>query len=321
MRRRDFLTGSLATAAGSRHATAQILQKPKHLGVFHVGLDHVPASVPALRQGLGELGYKESASLRYDWRNQASEETARREAARFVSEGVDLIVAVENQALRAAIAATRTIPIFFMQVVDPIGEGAVETLARPGGNVTGLTAPDLTAKRIEVFAELDGLPRRVLGLITAADANHPGHLGVRRFADSRNVELVERTVASMQDIERAFREFASGELGAVIVMSIALVTNFRSDLLALAADRGVPVIAHLREWAEDGAIISYGVDFAEMGRVAALYVDKILKGTRPLDLPVNEAAGIRLIINLKSARALGTTVPASLLLRADDVIE
>jgi putative tryptophan/tyrosine transport system substrate-binding protein len=319
MRRRDFLAGGLAAAAGAGSTRAQ--QKPKHIGLFHVGLDHVPPSVSALRRALVELGYQDGTGLRYDWRNQASEETARTAAASFVRERVDIIVPVENQALRAAVAATKEIPIFFMQVVDPIGEGVVQSFARPGGNVTGLVAPDLTAKRMEIYAELDGLPRRVLGLMTPTDFRNPEHVAMRRVAASRDIDLIERKVATLRDIESAFGEFSAGELGGVILMTVGLGTNFRADLLALATRRNVPFIAHRREWVEEGAVLSYGVDFAEMGRVAALYVDKILKGTWPAELPVDEAAGIRLAVNLRSAKALGIAIPPSLVLRADEVIE
>lgn len=321
MKRRAFIAGSLATAFTLHAALAQTPAKSRHVGLFHVGLDHVPPSVAALRSGLAGLGYKEGASLRFDWRNQASEATARRVAADFLREGVDVIVPIENQALRAAAAATKRTPIFFMQVVDPVAEGVVQTFVRPGGNVTGLVAPDLTAKRVEVFAEIEGLPRRLLGLTTINDARTESHRQVRAVARSGKVELIERAIATRSDIDRAFREFAPGELGAVVIMSLSLGTNFHTDLLEIAAQRGVPIIAHRLEWSEAGALLSYGVDFTEMGRVAALYVDKILKGASPAEIPVDEAAGIRLIVNLKTAKTLGITIPTALLLRADEVIE
>ena len=321
MKRRAFISGGLATASMLHSALAQTSAKPRHVGLFHVGLDHVPPSVAALRGGLAGLGYKEGTSLRFDWRNQASEATARRAAADFIREGVDVIIPIENQALRAAVAATKRVPIFFMQVVDPVAEGVVQTFAQPGGNVTGLVAPDLTAKRVEVFSELEGVPRRLLGLTTVNDARTESLRLVRTVARSRNVELVERSIATRSDIERAFREFGPGEVGAVVIMSLSLGTNFHTEMLTFAAQRCVPIIAHRLEWAEEGALLSYGVDFTEMGRVAALYVDKILKGAPPAQIPVDEAAGIRLIVNLKTARSLGITIPTALLLRADEVIE
>ena len=319
MKRRAFLAGGLVMASASP-ALAQTSAKPRHVGLFHVGLDHVPPSVSALRRGLAGLGYKEGASLRFDWRNQASEATARRAAADFLREGVDVIVPIENQALRAA-AATKRIPIFFMQVVDPVAEGVVQNFVRPGGNVTGLVAPDLTAKLVEVFAELESPSRRILGLTTVNDARTESRRLVRAVAKSRNIELVERAIATRSDVERVFSEFGPGEIGGVFMMSLSLGTNFQTEIFAISAQRGVPIIAHRLEWAKAGALLSYGVDFNEMGRVAALYVDKILKGTSPAEIPVDEAAGIRLIVNLTTASALGIVIPTALLLRADEVIE
>jgi putative ABC transport system substrate-binding protein len=305
-------------------AADQAQQKVWRVGLFHVGLDHVPPSLDGLRQGLKALGYEEGKTIRLDFRNLADEQAARATAQEFVRTRVDLIVAFESQTVRAAQAATSEIPVVFLHVTDPVADGFAKSLSHPGGNLTGFGEffGDVNAKKMEILKELVPRLRRLLVLIDPADPASPVVLAdVRKAAAILKLRLVEREVSSRAEIERVFHSLRRGDVQGVLVASSSLVTTFPSVIIRLAGAKRLPVPWHRKEWVEQGALFSYGANFPSVGRDAARYVDKILKGAKPADLPVEQVTRLELVINLKTAKALGITIPQSVLIRAEQVIQ
>ncbi len=305
-------------------ANTQQPAKVWRLGLFHVGLDHVPPSLNGLREGLKALGYEEGKTIRLDWRNLADEAAANATAKEFVRDRVDLIVAFESQTVRAAKMATTDIPIIFLHVTDPVGEGFVKSLAHPGGNLTGLGEffANLQAKRVELLKEIVPRLRRLLVLIDPTDPGSGEVMAeVRSAGAALKVQLVVREATEQADVERIFRALKRGEVQGVLIASSSLVTRAPSLTLRLATERHLPVPFHRKEWVAQGALFSYGPNFHAEGLAAARSVDKILKGAKPADLPVEQVMRLELAINLKTAKAFGLTIPQSILLRADQVIQ
>lgn len=293
------------------------------IGLFHVGLDHVPPWLDVLREELHVLGYEEGENLHWDWRNLPDEAAARETAHAFVREHVDLIVAFENQTVRAAQAATAEIPIVFMGVSDPVAAGFVHSFVRPGGNLTGFEAftLELPDKKLELFKALVPHLRRVLVLHDPADPLTLSLLAELRTAGAAlKLQLVEQAVTAQADIERVFGALPPGDVDGVYVLSPNLLVKFSALVIRLATERGLPVPGLRKEWVRQGALFSYVPDSRADGREAAAYVDKILKGARPGDLPVQSAMRLELVVNLKTAQALGLTIPPPLLFQADEVI-
>jgi putative ABC transport system substrate-binding protein len=302
---------------------AQQAQRIYRIGLFHVGLDHVPPSLENLKKTLLTLGYEEARNLRLDWRNLPDEPAAHKTAGEFVRDGVDLIVAFENHTVRAAKAATSSIPIVMVHVTDPVKDGFVRSLAHPGGNVTGFAGlPDYPAKQLQIFTEiLPGL-RRVLLLIDPSDPVTPRQLAeVREAAATLRLERVERQATDEADVRHVFSSLQPREVDGVFVVSPNLYLRFTSLIMKSALTKRLPVAWHQRHGAEEGALFSYDSDLAAVGVEAARYIDKILKGTPPGQLPVQQFTRFELVINRKTAKALGLTIPPSLLLQADQVIE
>jgi ABC-type uncharacterized transport system substrate-binding protein len=325
MSRRIFMAliaGSLLVAP--RVTGAQPVAKVWRIGLFHVGLDHVPPSLDGLRDGLKALGYEEGKNLQLDFRNVADEAAARVTAADLARGRPDLIVAFENQTLRAAKAATSDIPVVFLHVTDPVGDGVADSLAHPGRNMTGFVAlGNAPSKEAELFKQLVPGLRRLLAL---TDPDDPGgrtyRRQVRQVGAALKFQLVERDVRSQADIERVFASLSHGAVDGVFIASLNLRVKFHSLILRLASERHLPVAGHRKEWVEQGALFSYAENIREVGRAAAArYVDKILKGARPADLPIDAYEHPELVVNLKTARTLGLTIPPALLQRADQVIE
>ncbi len=324
MNRRAFLSMMpVALFARPLAAGAQAPGKVWRIGLFHVGLDHIPPSLDGLREGLKALGYEEGRNIRLDFKNLADEEAARVTAREFVRENLDLIVAFEAQTVRAAKAATATIPIVFLHVFDPVADGFVASLARPGGNLTGFGQfGDFAPKRLEILKSIAPATRRVLVLVAVDDPSAPESLAtLRQAAATLKLEFVERQVRDESDIERVFASIKPGAVQAVFIAGETLTTKFPSLILRLATERKLPLSLHRKDWAERGALFSYGPDYPAMGRDAARFVDRILRGARPADLPVEQITKVELVINLKTAKALGLAIPPSLLLRADEIIE
>ncbi|HKR58274.1 MAG TPA: ABC transporter substrate-binding protein [Pyrinomonadaceae bacterium] len=303
-------------------AEAQQPAKVWHLGVFHVGLDHVPPSLETLRGGLKALGYEQGKNIYLDWRNLGDEEAARESAKEFVRNRVDLIVAFENQSVRAAKAATTEIPIVFISVTDPVADGFVKSLAHPGGNLTGFVGRrELPDKELELFKEVVPRLRRVLVLSDPEDpAAERLLIEVRKIKSVLKLQLIERAVTSQGDIERVFNSIKRSDVEGVLMVSIDLQQKFTALILRLASEKRLPLAVRSSLWVEKGGLFSYGHDVTPVGRDAAGYVDRILKGTKPADLPVQQPMKFELIINLKTAKQIGIEIPQWTLMKADKVI-
>jgi len=314
---------ALAFAFGGAAVEAQQPKKVWRVGLSHVGLDHVPPSLEPLRQELRKLGYEEGKNIHLDWRNLPDEDAANATAKEFVRNRVDLIVAFENQTIRAAKAATSEIPIVFLHASDPLADGFVKSMARPEGNLTGFFGlGDLPAKRLELFKEMVPKMRRLLLLIDNQDPVTPRYAGeIRTLAAHLKLRLVERRATTQADIERVFAALKRGEVDGVFPGSPNLNLKFSALMVRLASEKRVPFAAHRREWVEQGALFSYAHDIGTVGPLAAQYIDRILKGAKPSDLPVQEPTRFEFVINLKTAKQLGLTIPQTVLFRADKVIK
>lgn len=304
-------------------AAAAAAEKIWHVGLCHVGLDHEPPSLPTLKQALADRGYIDGKNLRFDWRNQESEETANEVTKSWVAAGADLIVAFEDQCVRAARAATRDIPIVFVHAFDPVAAGYIASLARPGGNITGPVSNQyLISKRLELLKELLPGLGRVLVLTDPADPLAPPQVErAKEAAAALKVELLVKEAETAADLERIFTDVKLNQIGGLVVASPDLITNQTHVILDLAEKARIPVAAHRKGWVEMGALLSYAPDFAAAGPIAADYIDRIFKGAHPTDLPANVIPQIQLVINLRRARELGFNISPTALARADEVIE
>jgi putative ABC transport system substrate-binding protein len=329
-RRRAILKAGLGLAGwtvltGCGLPASFTLSRPKvwQIGLYHVGQDHVPASLETLRDELANLGYLEGTNLKLDWRNLANETDAQVTAREFVSNGVDLIVAFENQTMRASRDATSEIPVVFLHVDDPVANGWIESLAHPGGNLTGFVgAPDLPDKRIEYFKLLAPSLQRLLVLADPGDPTTPRVIPVARKAMAAlGIESVERDVRSQEDLDRAFVDLQPGEADGVFLASRSVQTNFTTAAIRWCTEKRLPLASHRKEFVEHGALFSYGPDQATTGRVGARLIDKILKGARPATLPVERMDVIELVINLGVARQLGLTIPQAVVTQADSIVQ
>jgi putative ABC transport system substrate-binding protein len=308
-------------------AQAQQARKLPRIGVLWGGpAEFARPYVEAGRRAMGELGYVEGRDfiLEYGFgeRKPGAVDVL---AAELVQRKVDVIVAAGDPPIQAARRATTTIPIVMVAAGDPVRDGLVASLARPGGNVTGMTflSTELAAKRLEILKEAVPRASRVAVL------RNPDNLGgLPDFkATQAAAELLKLTIQAVDvrataDMERAFKSMADERVQAVVVLTDPITAFLSGKPIAdLAAKNRLPVVCELREFANTGSLISYGPSLASMAQRAAFFVDKILKGTKPADLPVEQPTKFELVINLKTAKALGLTIPQSLLLRADELIQ
>jgi putative tryptophan/tyrosine transport system substrate-binding protein len=330
MRRRDFL-GILGGSAASWPIAARGEQQGKAMptvGVlWHAGSEQEEALfLGALLQGLHDLGYSEGRNIKLV-NTYAAEQYDRfaKNALDLVAKNVDVIVAVTRPAALAAQRATRTIPIVAVVVPDPVGSGLVASLARPGGNITGLSnmGIDLAAKRMELLKEaVDGL-RKVVVLVNPSDPNLAKTYVTESDAAAVRLELSTQIVEvkTPEDLDAGFDAIAQlGKTGIIINNDSMLLTQ-GERIARMAIARGMPTMAFIALMAKTGALLSYGPNIPAIFRRSATFVDKILKGARPADLPVEQPTDYQLFINLKTAKALGLTIPATLIGRADEVIE
>jgi ABC-type uncharacterized transport system substrate-binding protein len=323
--RRIWLALLLAAGlfAAPLDGVAQRSGSAARVGLFHVGLDHDPPGLAPLRESLKSLGYEEGQNVHLDYRNQADESAAQRTARAFVREHVNVIIAFEDQAVRAAQAATSEIPVVFAHVSDPVAAGFVKSFARPGSNLTGVAdyVGELQEKRVQIFNEMVRL-RRLLVLVDPTDPATARLMAeLSRGASQLQIQLVERRATSEADLVKIFGSLKQGDVDGAITVSPKLVTNFPALILRLSQAHQIPLGSHRKEVVAQGALFSYGPNYPEIGRSLAGYIDRILKGAKPADLPVEQAARLDLVINLRTAKALGLAIPQSLLLRADHVIE
>ncbi len=327
MRRREFIAGLGSAAAWPMVARAQS-ERARRIGVLQsIAADDPegPARMAGFLQGLQKLGWSEGRNVRIDIRWATANATEiRRDAAELVALAPDVILATSSPTVAELQMATRTVPIVFAHAVDPVGAGFVDSLARPGGNATGfiLFEYGMSAKWLELLKEIAPSVTRVAVLRDAAIAAGTGQFGaIQSVAPSFGVELSPVNVRDPGEIEQAITAFARSSNGSLIVTASPLVTLHRKLIIKLAAQRKLPAVYNLRTFVVDGGLISYGPDIVDHYRRAAVYVDRILKGEKPADLPVQAPIKYELVINLKTAKALGLEVPQSLLARADEVIE
>jgi putative ABC transport system substrate-binding protein len=322
MNRRAFIVSAVAALVSPLGAGAQQVGKLYRIGVFHVG-DHIPPGLHTLRDTMKTLGYEEGKNLQVDFRNLADEEGASRTAGEFVHARVDVIVAFGNPAVRAAKAATAQIPVVMVHSVDPVGQGFVKSLSRPAGNLTGFVYFAVSpAKQVELFKQLVPSLRRILVLIDPRDPATPAQLAeIRTAAQALRLTLIEREATDQADLQDAFRSIKHGDIDGIVPASNTLHIKFTALLIRLASDKRVPLASYRREAVEQGALFSYAPDVGLVGQRAGIYVDRIFKGAMPADLPVEQPTKFELVVNLKTAKALGLTIPPSMLARADQVIE
>jgi putative ABC transport system substrate-binding protein len=317
-----LLVATLVMCIVAGPANAQRSKKVWRIGLSHVGLDHVPPPLETLREELKRLGYEEGKNIHLDWRNLPDEEAARVTAREFVRNRVDLIVAFESQTVRAAKAATSEIPVVFLLVVDPVAEGFVKSVSRPGGNMTGFGGPgDIPGKQIELFKEVVPSLRRLLTLLDPKDpVAQRSMVEVRTTAENFKLLLAEREAVTQADIARIFSSLKPGDVDGVFIVSPNLRTKFPSLILRLASEKRLPLTIHRKELVEQGALFSYAHDLASVGPPAAEYIDRIFKGAKPGDLPFQEPPRFEFVVNLKTAKQIGLIIPPNVLSRADKVI-
>ena len=280
--------------------------------------------IEAFRQGLRELGYVEGKNIVIEWRfAEGKLDRLPALAAELVRLKVDVIVTSASTQTPVAKAATSTIPIVMAQDSDPVGSGFVASLARPGGNITGLStlSPELSGKRLELLKEIVPRLSRVAVL---GSSNNPGNTQslkeVELAAAAFGVQLQYLDVLAPKDIETAFRAATKGRADSVLALGGPVLFSQRKQLIALAVKNRLPVIYARPEFVEDGGLMTYGPSLYDLHRRAATYVDKILKGAKPADLPVEQPTKFELVINLKAAKQIGLTIPPNVLARADKVI-
>jgi putative ABC transport system substrate-binding protein len=327
--RRQFLTllGG-AAAAWPLGAHAQQAERTRRIGVLmHLAADdpEAQARIGAFLQGLQEWGWAVGRNVRIEYRWAAGDaERIRKYAAELVALAPDVILATGGAVVGPLLEATSTVPIVFAQTPDPVGAGFVTTLARPGSNATGFTIFEygISGKWVELLKEIAPRVTRVAVLRDPAISAGTGQLGaIQSVAPSFGVELSPVNMRDASEIERAVTAFAQSLNGGLIVTGSALAAVHRDLIIALAARHRLPAVYTGRFYVTGGGLISYGPDSIDPYRRAAGYVDRILKGEKAADLPVQAPTKYELVINLKTAKALGLEVPPTLLARADEVIE
>jgi putative ABC transport system substrate-binding protein len=329
MRRREFITLLGGAAAWPLAARAQQADRLRHIGVLMASAAddaQSQARIAAFLQGLQQLGWTDGRNVRIATRwATTNPDDIRRHAAELAALAPDVILAATGTATVAPLLqATRTVPIVFAVVIDPVGAGFVASLARPGGNATGFTIFEygMSGKWLELLKEIAPHVTRAAVLRDPAIASGIGQFAtVQAVAPSLGVELSPVDVRDTSEIERAVTAFAHSGNGGLIVTSSALASRYRDLIITLAARHKLPAVYGGRWFVTAGGLLSYGPDYIDQYRRAAGYVDRILKGEKPADLPVQSATKYELAINLKTAKAIGLTVPSSVLARADEVIE
>jgi putative ABC transport system substrate-binding protein len=329
MKRRDFITllGG-AAAAWPLAAHAQQARPGRRIGVLLGFAETDPAaqaSVAAFQKRLKELGWTASGNVRVEYR-WASGDAARlrAHAAELASLGLDVIFTSGTPSTTALRQAAPTTPIVFVNVTDPVASGLVSSLAHPGGNVTGFSNFELTmgGKWLEMLKEVAPGVNRIAVIVNPENTAVLGHLrSIEAAAPTLGVQVSTAPVRGAAEIERAIDAFASGANGGLVVLADFITNANRELIIAPAAKRRLPAVYNDRIFVTDGGLFSYGPDDIDQYQRAAGYVDRILKGEKPADLPVQSPTKFELVINLKTAKALGLTIPESFLLRADEVIE
>jgi ABC-type uncharacterized transport system substrate-binding protein len=326
--RRDFITLLGGAAAWPLAARAQQGERMRRIRVLmNLAADDPEgqARITAFAQGLQETGWIIGRNVRIDYRwSEGAVERHRQHAAELIALAPDVILAATSLSVAALQQVSRTIPIVFVQVIDPVSGGFVDSLARPGGNATGFTVFEygISGKWLELLKEIAPRVTRVAVIRDPTTAAQIGQLGaIQSVAPSLGVELRPVDVRDAGEIERAITAFAHSSNGGLIVLSGAGSLAHRKLIITLAARDRLPAVYSDRVFVAGGGLISYDLDRTEQYRRAASYVDRILKGEKPADLPVQAPTKYELVVNLKTAKALGLDIPATVLARADEVIE
>jgi ABC-type uncharacterized transport system substrate-binding protein len=327
MRRREFIT-LIGGSAVAWPLAARAQTRIRRIGILiNLASDDAEgqARLAAFHQGLEQLGWTVGRNVQIDYRWGAGDaDRIRKFAAELVALAPDVILSTGSPSAAALHQATRTVPIVFVTVVDPVGSGFVDNLARPGGNITGFTLFEysISGKWLELLKQIAPGVTRAAVIRDPALTAGGGQLGViQAVAPSVGVEVTPVNVRDAGEIERAVTAFARQPNGGLIVTASTLAAVHRDLLIALAARHKLPAVYYARYVVFGGGLISYGPDYVDQYRRAAGYVDRILKGEKPADLPVQAPVKYELVINLKTAKALGLEVPPTLLARADEVIE
>ena len=326
MRRREFIGFVVGVIASPIAAHAQQPVKVARIGYLGFGTAAASATrIEALRAGLNDLGYIEGKNIVIEFRWAKNADELREFADQLVAQNADIIFATSSTETGAARQATKTIPIVFATHADPVGTGHVVSLAQPGGNTTGLSVlqSELTTKALEILKEVVPEAKR-FGVLSSPIV--PSHVPTTRAAEAAaeklGVTLHTALVRAVEEFKEAFAKMARADAQAVFVAASSLTVRSRPELLAqLALKCRLPTMFGARDNVAAGGLMSHAPDQVELSRRSAIYIDKILKGSKPADLPVEQASQYQLTINLKTARALGITVPPAVLARADDVIE
>ena len=326
MRRREFIGFVVGVIASPIAARAQQPAKVTRIGYLGFGTAAASATrIEALRVGLNGLGYIEGKNIAIEFRWAKNADELKEFADQLVARNVDIIFATSSTETGAARQATKKIPIVFAKHADPVGTGHVVSLAQPGGNITGLSVlqSELTTKALEILKE--GVPEaKRFGVLSSPIV--PSHVPTMRAAEAAaeklGVTLHTALVRAVEEFEEAFTKMARADVQAVFVAASSLTVRSRPELLAqLALRYRLPTMFGAKDNVVAGGLMSHAPDQVELSRRSAIYIDKILKGSKPADLPVEQASQYQLTINLKTAKALGLTIPPTLIARADEVIE
>jgi putative tryptophan/tyrosine transport system substrate-binding protein len=325
MRRRDFITLVGGAAAWPVAARAQQAERVRRIGVLEGGVEANDPNLAEFGKVLQGLGWTDGRNVRFDYRfGGADRDLMRKYAEELVALNPDILLANGSGALAPLQQTTRTVPIVFVSVVDPVALGFVASLARPGGNVTGFTNFDysLAGKWLELLKQIAPRITRVAVLRDPTQFAGAGQLGaIQAAASSLQVELSPVDVRNDKEIERAITTMGAGPNGGLIVQSSFAASVHLKSIVALAAKHRVPAVYSRQPYVAAGGLVSYGPDTIDQYRRAAGYVDRILKGENPAELPVQNPNKYELVINSRTARVLGLTIPPSLLAIADEVIE
>ena len=330
MQRREFIATLGSAAAWPLAVRAQQSERMRRIGLLLAGgLDaddlDMQARIGAFEDGLKQLGWINGQNVRIDVRAGAGDvDRIRGYVDELVALAPDVILTTGAAGVAPLLKATRTVPIVFTNVVDPVGAGFVDNLARPGGNATGFVNFEygLSAKWVELLKEIAPRVTRVAVIRDPNISAGTGQFGaIQGAASSLGLELIAVNPREASEIERAIAAFARTSNGGLITTGSALATIHRDLIIGLAAKHKLPAVYYRRVFPASGGLISYGPDIIDPSRRAAGYVDRILKGEKPADLPVQAPSKYELVINLRTAKAIGLTVPPSLLARADEVIE
>jgi putative ABC transport system substrate-binding protein len=325
MRRREFVILLGGAVAWPLPLRAQQSAKVPRIGFLRFGPASANAGrVEALRAGLRQLGYVEGNNIVIDFRWAETVDQLPELAAELVRMNVDVIFAMGSTEVEPTRQATKTIPIVFATHADPVGLGHVASLARPGGNITGLTIilTDLVGKQLEILKEAVPQATRIGVLFSPTAPSHrPAVQAVETAGKTLGVQLVMVPMRTVEDFEGAFSTISREHVGGFLVVSSPDTVSHRERLAELAIKHRLPGMFGTKENVEAGGLMSYGPDFNDLVQRAATYIDKILKGAKPADLPVEQPSKYELVINLKTAKAIGLTISEAFLLRADKVIE